>query len=77
MLASMSRLLALPILAALSACNAQPASPSLPAPAPIPAQAPSVTTASLIDLSPSLDALKADFNAHRGEARFLTLLSPT
>ena len=29
------------------------------------------------DLSTSLDAARAAFNAHKGEARFLTLLSPT
>lgn len=33
--------------------------------------------AALPDLSSSLDALRAEFNAHRGESRFLTLLSPT
>jgi hypothetical protein len=33
--------------------------------------------AALPDLSQSLDAVRADFNAHKGEARFLTLLSPT
>lgn len=31
----------------------------------------------LTDLSASLEALRADFNAHSGEARFLTLLSPS
>jgi hypothetical protein len=31
----------------------------------------------LIDLSSSLQPLREDFNAHSGEARFLTLLSPT
>ena len=29
------------------------------------------------DLSTSLKAARAAFNAHKGEARFLTLLSPT
>lgn len=29
------------------------------------------------DLSTSLAAARTDFNAHKGEARFLTLLSPT
>jgi hypothetical protein len=33
--------------------------------------------AALPDLGASLEAVRADFNAHRGEARFLTLLSPT
>ena len=38
----------------------------------------SVTPASskLTDLSTSLDAVRASFNAHKQEARFLTLLSP-
>ncbi len=31
----------------------------------------------LADLSPSLEALRSEFNAHAQEARFLTLLSPT
>ena len=31
----------------------------------------------LTDLSRSLDALRVAFDAHRGEPRFLTLLSPT
>jgi hypothetical protein len=30
----------------------------------------------LSDLSGSLDSVRAEFNAHRREARFLTLLSP-
>jgi hypothetical protein len=34
-------------------------------------------TASLTDLTTSLDAVRTEFNAHKGEARFLTLLSPT
>jgi hypothetical protein len=29
------------------------------------------------DLSTSLAAVREEFNAHKGEARFLTLLSPT
>jgi hypothetical protein len=33
--------------------------------------------ASLPDLTKSLDAVRTDFNAHKGEARFITLLSPT
>jgi len=68
----MIRPLALLVLATLVACSSDPSSspasaPAAPAPAPV-AQA---------DLTASLDALKADFNAHRGEARFLTLLSPS
>ena len=31
----------------------------------------------LKDLSPSLEALRSEFNAHAQEARFITLLSPT
>jgi hypothetical protein len=31
----------------------------------------------LTDLNKSLDAVRTEFNAHKGEARFLTLLSPT
>jgi hypothetical protein len=31
----------------------------------------------LTDLSTSLDAMRTAFNAHKQEARFLTLLSPT
>jgi hypothetical protein len=31
----------------------------------------------IVDLSPSLDAIRTEFDAHAGEARFLTLLSPT
>ena len=31
----------------------------------------------LPDLTTSLDAVRTDFNAHKGEARFITLLSPT
>lgn len=30
----------------------------------------------LTDLSASLDAIRTEFNAHKQEARFLTLLSP-
>jgi hypothetical protein len=37
------------------------------------AAAPSST---LVDLSTSLDAVRTAFNAHKQEARFLTLLSP-
>ena len=31
----------------------------------------------LVDLDASLDPVRADFNAHRGQPRFLTLLAPT
>lgn len=67
----MTRLLALLVLATLVACSSDPSSSPASAPA---APAPPVAQA---DLTASLDALKADFNAHRGEARFLTLLSPS
>jgi len=33
--------------------------------------------APIVDLSTSLEAFRSEFNAHRGEARFLTLLSPS
>jgi hypothetical protein len=58
----------------LVACDAkQPASGQAPATATPAARAP------LVDLpaSTSLAAARAAFNAHKGEARFLTLLSPT
>jgi hypothetical protein len=31
----------------------------------------------VIDVGASLDAVRADFDAHAGEARFVALLSPT
>jgi hypothetical protein len=31
----------------------------------------------VVDATASSDAIRADFDAHAGEARFLTLLSPT
>jgi len=34
-------------------------------------------SAGLPDLSTSLGAVRTEFNAHRGQARFLTLLAPT
>jgi outer membrane murein-binding lipoprotein Lpp len=37
----------------------------------------SVLSAKLTDLSTSLDAVRSAFKAHKQEARFLTLLSPT
>jgi hypothetical protein len=44
---------------------------------PIGADAATATTATkLTDLSTSLDAMRADFNAHKQEARFIALLSP-
>jgi hypothetical protein len=38
---------------------------------------PQASKASLLDLSVSLDAARTEFNAHKQEARFLTLLAPT
>ena len=40
---------------------------------------PQAARAPLVDLTPSstLAAVRTAFNAHKGEARFLTLLSPT
>ncbi len=37
---------------------------------------PAVAGARLVDLSTSLEAARTAFNAHKQEARFLTLLSP-
>jgi hypothetical protein len=31
----------------------------------------------LVDLDTALDPVRASFNAHRGQPRFLTLLAPT
>jgi hypothetical protein len=47
-----------------------------PAPAGQPAPQPA-GRAGLTDLTASLESIRADFNAHRGETRFLTLLAPT
>ncbi|MEO7736122.1 MAG: hypothetical protein ABIY55_34510 [Kofleriaceae bacterium] len=38
---------------------------------------PATTKVTLTDLSKSLDAVRAEFNTHTQEARFLTLLAPT
>ena len=40
-------------------------------------KAPSGEPAQIIDLSTSVAELRRDFDAHRGEARFVALLSPT
>jgi hypothetical protein len=40
-------------------------------------KSPSEQPARIIDLSTSLEELRRDFDAHSGEARFVTLLSPT
>ena len=75
MLAHMPRLASLLALAVLAACTAETTSPTSPTSAQGSVQAPG--DGALVDLSASLDALKTNFNAHRGEARFLTLLSPS
>ena len=75
MLAHMTRLASLLALAALAACTAETAGPT--SPTPTQASVPAPGGGALVDLSTSLDALKTNFNAHRGEARFLTLLSPS
>lgn len=61
------------VAAAVAACTDArlPQRPVASDPRPVPARA------RLTDLSGSLDALRADFNAHKGERRFLTLLAPT
>lgn len=53
--------LALALAGLAAACDRQP-------PPPPPA---------LVDLDASLEPVRASFNAHRGQARFLTLLAPT
>jgi hypothetical protein len=77
MLVGMRTQLAL-VLAALSlaaACDKK----SSPDPAPEVEKDAAKTAApsKLGDLSMSLAAVREEFNAHKGEARFLTLLSPT
>ena len=34
-------------------------------------------SATVTDVGPSLEAVRADFDAHAGESRFVALLSPT
>ena len=75
MLAHMTRLASLLPLAVLAACTAETAGPASPSPGQPSVQAPG--DGALADLTASLDALRTNFNAHRGEARFLTLLSPS
>ena len=57
-------------------CEAKKSSPE---PAPASAAKPAAAHDRLVDLTASstLAAVRTAFNAHRGEARFLTLLSPT
>jgi hypothetical protein len=44
---------------------------------PQPGAAPVDPRSSLVDLTATLDPLRAAFDAHRGEARFIALLSPS
>lgn len=65
-------LLALSLALSVLGCDSKKRStPELSQPANAVARAP------LIDLASSLAAVRTAFNAHRGEPRFLTLLSPT
>jgi hypothetical protein len=59
-----------------SACDSRRSEPAEQA-TPPPALANTQADGELVDLSTSLEAARTAFNAHRGEARFLTLLSPT
>jgi uncharacterized protein YccT (UPF0319 family) len=38
---------------------------------------PAGSVAQVVDLSTSIDELRRDFDSHRGEMRFVTLLAPT
>lgn len=54
------------------------AKPSAAALATEPSARPARTEApELVDLSSSLEAIRLEFNAHKNEKRFLTLLAPT
>ncbi len=68
-------LLAVAVALAVPACDRGRSSDG--APATTEKQATRPPAAQLGDLSASLDGARAAFNAHKGEARFLTLLSPT
>jgi hypothetical protein len=65
----------------LASCKPDPAPQPAPSTDPVPKRSvgslttPSAT--SLADLSSSLDAARTEFNAHKQEVRFLTLLAPT
>ena len=59
----------------MASCDKKPSHD--PAPKAEKDAAPAPTASKLGDLSSSLAAAREAFNAHKGEARFLTLLSPT
>lgn len=65
----------------LASCKSDSAAPPAPSIDPVPKRsvgslaAPS--SASLADLSSSNDAARTEFNSHKQEVRFLTLLAPT
>ena len=69
-------LLAVAVALSLPACD-RGASPDRAPAGKIQEQATGTPAVELADLSTSLEAARAAFNAHKGEARFLTLLSPT
>lgn len=60
----------------LSGCESRKEQPKPQAAGALPA-GDAARAVELGDLSASLDAVRTAFNAHKGEARFLTLLSPT
>jgi len=70
-----SAVVALAVLVAMSGCESKASSPPPP---PI-ATKPTSARAPLVELTASstLAPIRTAFNAHKGEARFLTLLSPT
>lgn len=63
------------LIAASFACSGD--RPPLDDTAPKKEVAPANTPAQLVELDDSLEAVRAEFNAHAHEHRFLTLLSPT
>lgn len=72
------QLLGIAVVASLAGCESKKAVPEL-APTAAPTAGSSASQAPLIDLTAttSLAAVRTEFNAHKGEVRFLTLLSPT
>ncbi len=60
----------------LSGCESRKDQPK-PQGALAPTTGDAATPVALGELSTSLESVRAEFNAHKGEARFLTLLSPT